>query len=201
MAILTFAYTRSIQYYAIKQFYVCLVILTIVVINHLFDMNRSNLPKILGSILISSIFLVSLLYSKVYTTGFMGTMPNAIRSSFDEKTWQASIVDAHNLIRMREKLSSVSKNKCLIFRVSPFESDLNSRWANAVGNSNSTSEACFGTYWNSHLLSDQDLIYKLKSNLLNNVLIIAEIQKENFYSYLPENVSLVLIQDSTNSKN
>jgi hypothetical protein len=123
----------------------------------------------------------------------MGTMPNAIRSISDENSWRTSAVDSSNLIRMREKLSSVSKNKCLIFRVSPFESDLNSRWANAIGNSNSTSEACFGSYWNSHLLSDQELILKLKSSSMDYVLIVAQSQKENFYSYLPKNVSLVLI--------
>ena len=193
LATLTIAYTGTIGYYANKQFYVCLVMLAIVVMNHLFEMNRSNAAKILGSIFITSIFLVSLLYSKVFTAGFMGTMPNAIRSSFIEKTWQTSSVDAHHLIRMREKLSSVSKNKCLIFRVSPYESDLNSRWANAIGNSNSTSESCFGAYWNSHILSDQELISKLKSSSMDYVLIVALSQKENFSSYISKNVSLVLI--------
>jgi hypothetical protein len=193
LAILTIAYTGSIQYYAIKQLYVCLLILTIVVMKYLFEMNQSSLAKILGSTLIIGIFSVSLLYSKVYTTGFMGTMPNAIRSISNEKSWQTSSVDSHNLIRMKGKLNPILQNQCLIFRVSPFESDLNSRWANAIGNSNSTSEACFGAYWNSHMLSDQELISKLKSSSMDYVLIVALSQKENFSSYISKNVSLVLI--------
>jgi len=192
LAILTISYTGSIQYYATKQFYLCLVTMTIVVMSFLFEAKRSTLWKYLGCAIVIGIFLSSFLYSSVFTTGFMGTLPNAIKADLNVRNWQRNVVDANYLIGMKKEIDSYQHKDCLIFRVDAYDSDLNSRWANAIANSNSTSEACFSVYWNSNQLTDQQLLARMKSSQIDFVLIIGKSQANKFTRKLPANVSLLL---------
>ena len=192
LAILTITYTGTIQYYATKQFYLCLVTISIVISGFLIDVKRSTTLKYLGCVFFTGILLFSFLFSRVFTAGFMGTLPNAIQADFNVGNWRNNIVDANSLIDMKKKIAIYPNQDCLIFRVNSYDSDLNSRWANAIGNSTSTSEECFSAYWNSNRLTDQQLLDRLKSSTIDFALIVGRNQAKNFSMKLPTNVSLVL---------
>lgn len=190
LALLTIHYTGTIQYYAIKQFYLCLTLLSAVVIHFLISIKRTLIKSFFNTFFVAGVFLFCFFFSASFHKGFMGTLPNAIRADSQISNWHADSVDAEYLIKVLGDPTLESENSCIVFRLPAFDSDLNSRWANAISSKTSTSEECFGMYWNSNLLSDAELLSKLKQGSSHYILVVSQIQKDRFAKNLPINTIL-----------
>ena len=171
LATITITFTGSIQYYAIKQWYLCLVIISIVIFRFAFLKNSKVFFQYVGRLMVGIVILVPAIYASVYTGGFMGTFPKAVMQLMNQEAWAQNPVNSNLQLSL---LSGISKNEysnCIIFRIKNYDSDLNSRWANSLLRTESLSENCFKGYWNSSQLSDAELLERL-SNIDENFLII-----------------------------
>jgi hypothetical protein len=117
-----------------------------------------------GNAAFASLLVYLLLYSLSWTSsssiGWMGTPINAIRNLINQSVWNQSIIYAPNFLK-NYSTGIYANSRCIIFRVNMSESDLNSRWANALTNPIRMSSECFSGFWNSSSLSSIDLISRL----------------------------------------
>ena len=185
LSILTLAFTGSIQYYGVKQFYIWLPLACLYLLRETFKF-FSDKEKV-GNVTFASLLIYSLLYSISWTnsssTGWMGTPINAIRNLSNESIWYQSIIYAPNFLKNNSKGISAD-SRCIIFRVNPSESDLNSRWANALTNPITMSSECFSGYWNSSPLTTDEVVNRLRG------------LDENFLLLLPKSERTIQIESS-----
>ena len=134
--------------------------------------------------------ITSIHYSKVFTSGFMGTLPRALSADLQRGSWDQNVVNSNLQIRAISQIPHARRNDCIIFRVAQFDSDLNSRWANSLSSSQSTTNSCFNAYWNSNTISDEKLLAKLANIKLPFTLIVSD--KSNFTN-LPTNVFVIRV--------
>ena len=192
LSAITIIYTGSVQYYAVKQLYVWLPLTGIFIMSQIwktkfFSKNRRREPvaAVIGFFLVSS-----LLWSSSSSSGWMGTPISAVRNLANQSLWNQSIIFSRNFPKEYTNENSAPP-KCIILRINPSESDLNSRWANALTNPLSMSSKCFDGYWNSSPLSTVDLINRLRDLQENYLLVLPLNDKESFAGLsLPDNVAI-----------
>lgn len=190
LSAITIIYTGSVQYYAVKQLYVWLPLVGIFIMSQIwktkfFSKNNGGEPvaAVIGFFLVSS-----LLWSSSSSSGWMGTPISAVRNLANQSLWNQSIIYSRNFPKEYTNENSAPP-KCIILRINPSESDLNSRWANALTNPLSMSSKCFDGYWNSSPLSTVDLINRLRDLQENYLLVLPLNDKESFAGLsLPDNV-------------
>jgi hypothetical protein len=189
---ITFIYTGSIQYYAVKQLYVWLPLAFLFITTQIWkfkfaskNVTESNLAGFIALFLVFFSF-----WTNSPSNGFMGTPVSAVRNLASQSTWYQSVVYGPNFLNDYPSSNS-SPPKCVIFRVNPSESDLNSRWANALTNPLSMSSKCFDGYWNSSPLTTVQVIDRLR-HLNENYLLILPLSEKDSTSKLslPNNIDI-----------
>jgi hypothetical protein len=163
MAGLTIGFTGTIQYYAIKQFYVVLFLSSIFAAAHCSAQGMTVRPRIVSSYILILILSFSIWGSRVFVQGFMGTLPRSIIALSNTSNWADNPVDAIKLLKVVRSVNAKDTSGCILFRLPGHNSDLNSRWINALGFRQVVSEDCFVAFWNSEKLKNSDLIKKLGS--------------------------------------
>jgi len=96
--------------------------------------------------------VTSIILSLNASNGFMQDLPNSLLAISNQKNSQSYLVDGYKQVQL-SSVDTLADNTCLFYRVGGKESDLNSRWANALSSPIFMSEDCFGIYWNSSNLS------------------------------------------------
>jgi hypothetical protein len=192
LSFVTFIYTGSIQYYAVKQLYVWLPLAFLFITSQTWKFEFASKNRIrknsAGFIALFLVFYV--FWSSSPSNGFMGTPISAVRNLASHSTWYQSLVYGPNFLNDYQSLIS-SRPKCVIFRINPSESDLNSRWANALTNPIRMSSECFGGYWNSSPLTAAEVIDRLRGLDENFLLVlpISERASQNELS-IPTNIEI-----------
>jgi hypothetical protein len=191
---ITIIYTGTVQYYAVKQLYVWLPLTGIFVIGQMWKTKFISKNRIGVTVaVVITLSLVSLTFwSSSSSNGWMGTPISAIRNLANQSLWNQSVIYSRNFLNDYEIENSIPP-KCIILRINPSDSDLNSRWANALTNPLSMSSKCFDGYWNSSPLSTVDLINRLRDLQENYLLVLPLNDKESFAGLsLPDNVVIRL---------
>ena len=190
LSAVTVIYTGSVQYYAVKQLYIWLPLTGIFIASQMWKTKFTlqnkigvSIATILGFFLVSSTF-----WSASSSSGWMGNPTSAIRNVANQSVWDQSVIYSKNFLDDYVDEDSAHP-KCIILRVNPSESDLNSRWANAVTNPLRMSSKCFDGYWNSSSLSTIDLVNRLQ-DLQEDYLLVVPSKDRKIFSQLelPDNV-------------
>jgi hypothetical protein len=190
LSAVTIIYTGSVQYYAVKQLYVWLPLTGIFIVSQIwktkFVLENGrfvSVAAVLGFFLVSSTF-----WSNSSSSGWMGNPSSAIRNVANQSIWNQSVIHSKNFLSLLEEETSVPP-ACIIMRLNPSESDLNSRWANALTKPLTMSSKCFDGYWNSSSLSTINLLNRIR-NLQENYLLLLPLDAKESISELslPDNV-------------
>lgn len=173
LSLVTIYFTGSIQYYAIKHFYtfafICVLLICIAQMQ--MPNERISRPN-LGILLTISVSLVMTMATpKIFTGGFMGIPLPAIKVASQMNLWESQVVDAEVLIKVADDPDTKNFD-CVILVSRNKESDLNSRWINAMTGNGLVTEACFSGYWNTSSLKMDDLILQLKKVQLDILLVV-----------------------------
>ncbi len=192
-AAITIAYTGSIQYYAVKQCYVWLIFGTAVVCREFIRQNKMNSGGfVAASACLSLVLLLSLTFPKVYSGGFMGTLPNTIMHSLSTENWKSEVVNAN------VTLSAISAEKrsgeCLILRYTPYDSDLNSRWLNSLTRQVGITNDCFSGFWNATPLTLSQLQDRLNKLHGPFAVVIDQAQAKKFPLVASQKVRYLIIK-------
>jgi hypothetical protein len=192
---LTVLYTGSIQYYALKQAYVSLAISSIVLCKYLLHIKIVARLRVISILGISLILILPNIVPRALNSGFMGALAGVASHTLRQGNWNTEVVDANRIFDSLVAESQVFRNEspCLIFRVTPFDSDLNSRWLNSLSPKPNISNSCFAGFWNSGALKGDQLIEKLENLPGNFVIVIDPIQAEQFPKILPPNITTMVI--------
>jgi hypothetical protein len=191
-SIVTFVNTGDIQYYAWKQLYVWLPLAILFVVTQMFEIKFFT--KVRLSVQLTATFICFILFLAVWnnstSSGFMGTPISAIKNLTNQVAWDQSIVYGNNFLDDYSSSKLVGSG-CIISRINPSESDLNSRWANALSNPLRMSSKCFDGYWNSSQLTTLQLLDRL-GNLDENFLLVIPLNERFQYSDLviPRNIKI-----------
>jgi hypothetical protein len=172
-------FTGSVQYYAVKQLHVWLVLAALCVAVLLTSLKRVAIGVNSLKIVFIILLIAPLVTSTAIRSGWMGNMFGVISSSVDKSLWDSQIVKVG---KIRSGLEAVNSEKnssaeCLILRAKDSESDLNSRWINALNVEPSITSGCFAAFWNSTPLSRDELELRLKE-LEGNFLILTDVNEE-----------------------
>lgn len=153
LSTITILFTGSIQYYAVKQFYVWAYLAVIFVCMSCNFRNKdSYIFKQSVFLLAASAICLSLINSKVFTGGFMGTTRNALLETFRVEAWDRQVVNAKSLLEIASNIDG-EQGYCYVHVSANGESDLNSRWLNALDDDGLVTSKCFDVYWRSSLMS------------------------------------------------
>jgi len=192
---LTVFYTGSIQYYAVKQAYVSLTISAIVICRYLLHKKIVNHLRVTSILITSLILILPNIVPRALNSGYMGALTGVASHTLRQGNWNTEVVDASRIFGSFSEESQEEENgpACLIFRISPFDSDLNSRWLNSLTQKPNITNNCFAGFWNSGALTIDQLITKL-GNLPGSFLVVVDpIQAEQFPNNLPGNVTKMVI--------
>lgn len=167
----TIFYTGTIQYYAIKQIHVWIVFAILGVAIILSSLHKHSLRLELVKVVFVVILIFPLVSPTAIGAGWMGNMLGVISTTLDRSKWDSQIV---NVTDIRSGLdAALTRNQtnkyCLILRTEGLESDLNSRWINAINLEPGITNDCFSAFWNSAGLSTEELearIMEMKGNFL-----------------------------------
>ena len=158
---LTIWFTGSIQYYAIKQFYIWEFFAGIIIIRYcLLSLKEKQTTILLYLLLISSILSAPMIFPGNHSGPWMGVFPEGLKASIQSSVWENQIVNAQLLLK-QGKIAMKLSDKCFITKIGSHPSDLNSRWLNSFSTPVHMSDPCFGGFWN----SDQTNLNLLASKL------------------------------------
>jgi hypothetical protein len=195
LSILTIYYTGSVQYYALKQLYVWIPLCSLLILATVLTpkISLNNVRNLMSIFLIatSAVTLVAKDFNR--GGGFMNTFPNAIANTINANNQESSIVNAKLHLKISDSKYRLN-GKCLIYKLNGFESDLNSRWANALNYPAKMDEECFSGYWNSSSLSNYELLDRLRILDYEYVIIMREIEKDDVNKLeIPKNVTVIYL--------
>ena len=179
LSTITIIFTGSVQYYAVKQLHVWLVLAALCVATLLTSLKRVAVGVNSLKIVFIILLIAPLVTSTALRSGWMGNMFGVISLSVDKSRWDSQIVKVG---KIRSGLETVNSEKnssveCLILRAKDSESDLNSRWINALNVEPSITSRCFAAFWNSTPLTRDELELRLKE-LEGNFLILTDVNEE-----------------------
>jgi hypothetical protein len=192
---LTVIYTGSIQYYAVKQAYVSLAICAIVLCKYLLQTKIIVRLRVVSILVASLILVIPNIVPRALNTGFMGALTGVASHTMRQGNWNTEVVDANRIFAALTAQTRVPLNEsaCLIFRVTPFDSDLNSRWLNSLTPKLNISNDCFAGFWNSGALNQDQLIEKLEKLPGTFVIVTDPIKADQLPNILPPNVTTMVI--------
>jgi hypothetical protein len=192
---LTIEYTGSIQYYAVKQAYVSLAISAIVLCKYLLQTRFIVQLRFVSILVMTLILVIPNVVPRALNTGFMGALSGVVSHTLRQGNWNAEVVDANRVFAALavQTLVPQSETPCLIFRVTPFDSDLNSRWLNSLTSKPNISNDCFAGFWNSGALNEEQLIQKLERLPGRFVIVSDPIKADQLPKILPPNVITMVI--------
>lgn len=174
LSALTYSLTGNIQYYAIKQIYLFMIVAGVFVAKEIVVRKFSGFASVVFTVVV----MLSNFVPSFYTGGFMGVLPNAISHTLDRSHRPYEAVNADLILETHRKIQN--PNICIIWRVERrfHELDLSSRWMNSLNKTDLVSEDCFSAYWNNQLLTTPELIAKLKEKKGNYLLIVETSETE-----------------------
>jgi hypothetical protein len=192
---LTVFFTGSIQYYAVKQAYVALAICSIVLARDLLKLNLHKQLRLPLLAVLSLILILPNVIPRALNSGFMGALSGVVTHTLQKDEWDLEVVDANHILAGLKAGSSWSRGEtpCLILRHKPFESDLNSRWLNALTPEPNISNFCFAGFWNSTSLSMSELVERLGRIPGTFTVVIDQFETESLPTELPQNLTFKLI--------
>ena len=133
--------------------------------------------------LIRVVFVISLIVPLVTPAsigaGWMGNILGVTSTTLDESKWNSQIVKVSDVRSglVAALIKNLVKADCLILRTEGLESDLNSRWINALNLAPSITNDCFAAFWNSASLSKEELEARILA-LKGNFLILTDVNHE-----------------------
>lgn len=171
LSAVTIFYTGTIQYYAIKQIHVWIVFAILGVAIILSSLHKYSLRLDLAKVVFVIFLIFPLISPTAIGAGWMGNMLGVISTTLDRSKWDSQIVNVSDIRSGIDAALTMNRtNKyCLILRTEGLESDLNSRWINAMNVEPSITNDCFAAFWNSADLSTEELearIMDLKGDFL-----------------------------------
>jgi len=193
---LTFLLTGSIQYYAVKQAYVALAVGSIVVCKYLLEGRSAVTTQSILVLVTSLVLILPSMVPKALNSGFMGTVSGVVTQTLRQENWNTQVVNANWMLATlnTESLSAQKSTPCLIFRVKPFDSDLNSRWLNSLTQKPNISNNCFAGFWNSGGLNGAQLVEKLGKLPGTFIIVTDSMQDLGLPRYLPSNISTLVVR-------
>lgn len=173
LSLVTIYFTGSIQYYAIKHFYTfAFICVLLICIAHMRVQQKGiSLPDFGVLVAICLSLAVTVTTPKIYTGGFMGIPIPAIKEVSQISLWENQVVDAEVLIDIADDPDTKTFD-CVILVSRNKESDLNSRWINAMMGKGLVTETCFSGYWNSNSLNMVELVSRLRKLQMSFLLVI-----------------------------
>ena len=117
----------------------------------------------------------------------MGIPIPAIKEVSQMKLWKNQFVDANVLIKVAND-PEIGAYDCVILVNRNKESDLNSRWINAMIGNGLVTETCFSGYWNTSSMKIDDLVLRLKSLQMDFLLVV--VNGSSFPNKQVENVRI-----------
>lgn len=199
---ITFFLTGSIQYYAIKQAIIFLGLESIFVVAIWLYSQRNRTSSLFNKDLTQSLaifwlamFVIGLQSPQIYTGAFMGNVLQTSKAALTQNTWQTEIVDSRQITDVL-KLDSGGKNTCLILHLKNREGDLNSRWLNALRESNSITQDCFMAFWNSTNMTLNDMYSQKISGNLDYYIFVDEVGSSTDSKAIPANVKVVMAKSN-----
>ncbi len=185
---LNLIYTGKIQYYAVKQFYVWLVIISILIYRYLFS--QAVQPRYIKNQSIAMVFsfvpMAAVILNLIVSNGFMQNLPNSLLAIANHQNATNYVVDGFKQVQLSKEDLTPDKT-CIFYRVGIEESDLNSRWANALSNPIFMSENCFGVYWNSSGMSLEEIASRAKINKTKFVFVLSPDSSVKFKDVVDKN--------------
>lgn len=191
LSLITIISTGSVQYYAVKQLHVWLVLggvcLAIVILTLKIIPKMSNLLRVS----FVTLLILPLLTPTSMSSAWMGNLVGVVLATLDESKWDSQIVNVRSIeagLKATSSLRNVSV-ECLIIRTKDLESDLNSRWINSLNTSPTITNNCFAAFWNSAPLTDKELEERIKG-LDGTFLILSDtgsrltVEKESNFQYV-----------------
>jgi hypothetical protein len=168
LSALTYFLTGNIQYYAIKQIYLFMIVAGVYVGKELVVKKFSAY----AGVLFTALVIMANISPSFYTGGYMGVLPNAISHTLDRSNWTYEGVNADLILETKREIQN--PNTCIIWRIerSFYQLDLSSRWMNSLKKTDLVSEDCFSAYWNNQDLTTTELIAKLKDKKGDYLLIL-----------------------------
>jgi hypothetical protein len=179
LSIITMVLTGSVQYYAVKQLHVWLVFGGISLAVALMSLGPTRYIDSLLRISLIFLLVIPLITSTSVRSAWMGNLIGVINATVDKSKWDSQIVNVGSIkagLDATNTLEDVSA-KCLILRTKGLDSDLNSRWINALNVNPSISDNCFTAFWNSGNLTRNELELRLIA-LEGNFLILSDSDDE-----------------------
>ncbi len=137
LAFLTFTRLEYVSYYALKSIYFSLPFIFLGIATVLFITNEKySLWLSKFTLLFSILFLTALsitgFYPKVYSGGFMSSLPIALTRFMDLETKGAQLIYGPQILSALKVISSEDSSSVFIIASDIHGSDLNSRWLNAL---------------------------------------------------------------------
>ena len=191
MAILTslnLAFTGQVQYYSVKQFYVWLALISLLIYRYLMTeaVEFQNFRSRFTYISFITIPIFSILLSLTMSNGFMQNLPNSFVAILNRQSATTYVVDGFKHVQL-SMLDPIPDNTCILYRVGIEESDLNSRWANALSNPIFMPENCFGVYWNSTAMTLEEITSRAKENNNPFLFVLSTNNPPKFLEVLEKN--------------
>ena len=166
---LTVKITGSIQYYAVKQFYLLLVLVGFVC-GYKIAKNSSKLHASLGLVLII-VMIFPAIRPNIFQGGFMGTLPKAVSDTSTKSEWINEPVNSELVTTNLDRLKQLDYD-CIVYRDVPFDPDLSSRWLNALSSLNLISDECFSVFGNPSSIKMEELQDRINQSKLKVLVLI-----------------------------
>lgn len=144
--LITFYYTGTVQYYALKQAYFIIPLSIFVIGSSLRKMEKISFPYNKITDLMSITLLILVFFSpsnKTFTSGYMGR-PAEVIEIFSNGLQNEQIIYGPQVLRASNLMAEL-EGKCGIYTSNFYEWDLNSRWINAL--SGTSNDYTFALTW------------------------------------------------------
>lgn len=187
----------GVSYYALKQYYIWAPVALIYTLGLVCRSKVNKFSKFLAYTYCSIFSLLCFIsaFPNTDQSPWMGRLPVVIQNTLDSGKWQAQVVDSNKV--MSGEVDKFDERFCILNRLNPYETDLNSRWSNALFASNFISEDCFSIYWN----STADTFTTILDRTLNSgikTILLAPVGSEYENQEIPNEAELVIKVIKTN---
>jgi hypothetical protein len=202
LVVLNLVYTKGIQYYSVKQFYLWSALVSVVIFRFLISEKTEH--RFLMHSVMSKAFVVvpvtSVILSLNASNGFMQDLPNSLLAITNQNNSQSYLVNGSKQVQL-SNIDTLSDNTCLFYRVGGEESDLNSRWANALSSPIFMPEDCFGIYWNSSNLSLKEIESRAELKKTPFVYVLSANSKSKFQELIERNRYFIIGRELSGERN
>jgi hypothetical protein len=191
LSLITIMFTGTVQYYAVKQLHVWLVLAGVAAAIVLVTIKSTHVVSISIRVAFALLLIVPLLTSTSFRSPWMGNLIGVVSATLDKSKWDTQIVKVANIRSGLKAVNSLEKAsaECLILRTKGLESDLNSRWINSLNINPTITNNCFSAFWNSAPLTAKELEFRIKG-LDGTFLILSDtgselkVEKESNFQYV-----------------